>query len=169
MSNKEGDPVEVSDLEGFLRKCFNDQKLVLVDVETTRMLPLGENFCSLIVKIDAKVRKSDKTLEEDLHFIAKMINHTDQDFINWKTTLLKELYAYRILIPAYASLEKKLGHRQIVTDLFPKYIGHRYSLVDYDNEDNFINDHSMLVLENLRHTGYYTGNRFIGNFFFFYT
>ncbi|XP_014205548.1 uncharacterized protein LOC106637321 [Copidosoma floridanum] len=154
-------PIEIREFEPFLQKCLDCDHLVLVDYTATAMLPPGENFCSSIVKVDARVRKNTSPREEDvaLHFVAKTPDKSNRAVVDWVFTFRPEVFAYAEVVPAYREVEEKLGIEEPL-DFHPKFFGSRNSLEE-DNQDSVDQD-SMLLLENLGARGYYMVDKYVG-------
>ena len=154
--------VDIHDLEPLLRKNLNCKHLKVVDYVATKLLPLGENYCSILVKIDAKIRRNGNAQTERLQLAAKTINRVPRPIIEWSLVHKKEVFMYQELMPAYRDLEREVGVKENeLIDVLPKYIGHRHSL---DENSSEVDDHSLLLMENIKAKGYYNCNRHVGKF-----
>lgn len=143
-------------LEPLLRKSLGDKDLKVIDFQTSKFLPPGENYCSVIVKLNAKIRRGNGSEEEKLHLVAK--TRVENPLIIWSDILKKEVFMYAELMPAYRDLERAVGFEEKdLMDLLPKFMGHRYSITDID-------DDSLILLENLKEQGYDSGDRCVGEF-----
>ena len=152
----------IKDLQPFLQKCFSNKEFKILEYKSVNLLPLGENYCSLILKIDATVKKCKSSKEETLNLVAKKMAPID-NFANWYELLPKEVFAYTELFPMFQIIESEAGiEENAVIDILPLYIGHRFSLQDSTNTDVMMDEHSLLVMENLKVKGYFTGDKQIG-------
>ncbi|KAL2725790.1 uncharacterized protein V1477_018228 [Vespula maculifrons] len=147
-------------LQPLLRSTLGN-KLIVENYTTTSFLPPGENYGSTILAIDAIIRQEEKCERENLHMIAKMAPPTEfqRRVFNSPFTFRKEIFMYERLLPYYRIMEKEFGvNESELFDVIPKYYGSRLSLdpqVDFD-------DNAVILLENLKTRGYYTGKRDIG-------
>lgn len=157
MSNRE-EKINFKDLQSLLQKGLNNDVQVL-NVNATKFLPVGENYCSTMVKIDAIICRSNSTTKEKLYLVAKTIDKSEEPILDWKIAFKKEVFMYSEVIPAYRELEKKMGIQECeLFDILPKYYSHRYSL----KYDDVLDEDSVLLMENLKVQGFYTGNRYTG-------
>lgn len=162
---REEEEIEVRDFQSLLQKSFNNDQLRVVDFKATKLLPLGENYCSSMVKIDVTVIKDKNLKEERLNFVAKMMSKTERCFINWAEVFKKEVFMYDELLPAYRDLEREVGiDDDELIDILPRFIGYRNS-VDTSAGDS-IDEDSLLLMENIKSKGYDSGRRRVGRFLF---
>lgn len=145
-----------------LRKCLDNDQLEVISLRTTRLLPPGENHCSLLVKIDVTIQNGTNLQEEELNLVAKMMSKDEICFVNWPDVFKKEVFMYAELMPAYRDLEREVGiDEKDLFDILPKYVGYRNSLC-IDN--SLVDENSLLLMENVKTKGYDTGNRQVGKF-----
>lgn len=148
------------DLQSLLRQNLG-QSLIVTKYKTDSLLPPGENYGSTILSVHATIKKNEDAEEEDLFLIAKMAPPTDYQkrIFDSPFTFRKESYMYEIILPAYNQLERECGLKDDeLFKLLPKFYGMRLSLdpnVEFD-------DDAVMLLENLKTKGYYTGKRAIG-------
>lgn len=150
-------------LESLLRKSFSDKQLKVIDFAATKLLPAGENYCSIIIKLDASIKRGKSLQEEKLHLIAKTVNPNDKNpAVRWADVFEKEAFIYSELFPAYRDLERKIGiEEKDLINILPKYIGHRRTLKDIDD---VVDEDSLILMENIKVQGYDTENRLKGMF-----
>lgn len=142
-------------LRSILRKNFNDDQLDVLNFKTSKLLSVGENFSSEMIKLEVIVCKNESSDQEKLNFVAKTINPTD--VISWSDALRKEVFMYTELMPSYKVLQNEIGiENDRSIDILPKYIGH------YFGDNDKIDHGSFLMLENLKVSDYYTADRHIG-------
>lgn len=145
--------MDFKDLEPLLRRSYNDKNLKVLDFEATRLLPPGENYCSIMIKLNVRMRKNDGQ-EKTQHLVAKTPSPSENAVnIEWPLVFKKELYMYAELRPLYRELDKASGiDDNEVINVWPDYVGYRNSLdhgdkIDYD---------SLMLLENVKYQGFYT-------------
>lgn len=150
--------IEIRDLQGVLRKSLKDEQLLVTDYRASSLIPNGENYASMIVKLDIIIRrKSCRRKEEHLHLVAKTIRETLTPVMIWPEVLKKEVFAYLELIPMFRNFEKEMDIADNdLLDILPKYMGHRYSLTGKVGE---VDEHSLLLMENVKVQGYYVADR----------
>lgn len=158
----DGEIIEISlrELEPLLRSSLGEE-LILESYTTKEFLLPGENYGSTIMSVDAVIRRTENGEKENLHMIAKMVPRTkfQREIFKSSHTFWKEVSMYKTVNVAYRQLEKDHGiNENELFDILPKYYGSRYSLdpeVDFD-------DDAVILLENLKHCGYYIGRREVG-------
>lgn len=152
---------EIADLQSLLRKKMGED-LVVERHTAIDLLPPGENYGSLILKVDAVIKRDAKSNDdEELHLIAKIPPATQQqrDFFDSPFTFKKESFMYDTIIPRYKKFERDCGIDEAdVFDVGPEFYGSRLSLGDGEDFD----DNAVILMENLKVRGYYTGDRYVG-------
>lgn len=155
--------LDFKNLSSILRKSLADISIEVTDFSAKNFMPLGENFGSVMIKLDVTVtRKADGSNKktENLHLVAKTVNPSERPILSWPVTARKEVFIFSKLLPAYRNLEREMGYQENqLIDLLPKYYGHRKSLIDSSPE---FDDDSFFLMENMKLLGYYNGNKKIG-------
>ncbi|XP_053973277.1 uncharacterized protein LOC128873604 [Hylaeus volcanicus] len=159
-SDKEVKEIVLRDVEPVLRQKLGNH--VTVENFTTEiLLPPGENYGSMILKVTVQVRNEITGKKEDLHLIAKMLPPTEFQrlIFNSLETIKKEVFMYETIMPTYNKVELEAGIKQNdLFDVVPKFYGFRLS-----SQPNVeLNDDAVILLDNLKNKGYYTGERTIG-------
>ncbi|XP_043280359.1 uncharacterized protein [Venturia canescens] len=145
-------------LDSLLNKKLG-KDLELIEYTATSLLPPGENYGSLILKVDAKIRMGEKREEiREVNLIAKIppLTQRQRDFFDSPYTFDKERFMYEEILPTYRKFEEDCG----ISDLFdigPDFYGSRLSLVG-----DVFDDDAVILMENLKTRGYYTGDRYCG-------
>lgn len=121
----------------------------LVKVETERLTAPGENFGSVMLKLDITLRNDDK--EETLYAVAKKIPETEffRKVFKIGVTFKNEVAFYTRVLPTLRNFQRENGDENLL-DCFADFYGARCSLkenVDVVDED------AVLVLENLFRSG----------------
>ncbi|KAL7286200.1 hypothetical protein TKK_0019534 [Trichogramma kaykai] len=138
----------IKDLESLLREHV-DPRLRLLDFTSDNLLPDGENYSSIIVKIEASVRIGDDR-EENLSLVAKTVpqgGHKTQ--VKTVISFSKEIFIFESLMPAFKGLDPTI-------DVLPKFYGGRLTL---DEESEHNDEDIVLLMENLKTKGYHTKDR----------
>lgn len=151
--------IDFHDLEALLQQGLGNDELKLVDHHLEFLLPTGENYSSLVVKIDATIHRKENAEKENLHIVAKAKIPSSEFLDIWTISMKREIFAYIKLLPMYKNIEKEAGvHETDLIDIIPKYMGHRIS---FEKEGNYDKD-CLILLENLKVKGYYNCDRHIG-------
>lgn len=140
-------------------KPYLGKNVKIVKSNVQRLTQPGENYGSLMLSVDITV-VDDEDHEETIHVVAKMCppNSWLQKMFNTPVTFKKEESVYSEISVALKAFEKKYGLSKM-TYYFPKYYGSRLSLNPNKSE---VDDDAVLLIENLKPRGYYTGDRFEG-------
>ncbi|XP_014237227.1 uncharacterized protein LOC106659292 isoform X1 [Trichogramma pretiosum] len=154
------EPLPLQDLDGLLQQSLKD----VTDVQVKSWKHLtdpGENFGSLILSIEASVKRESGE-HETLHLVCKMPPKSEYllDLFNSPLAFKKELYFYKTIAPAFLELQKKsgLGDNELIK-LFPHLYGGRMNIT---NEGEKFDEQAAIVLENLNFSGYSTKDRITG-------
>ncbi|XP_017004728.2 uncharacterized protein [Drosophila takahashii] len=148
----------IHDLSEVLEPHFPGARLL--SYRTSSLTQPGDNYGSVLMAIQAQLQRSDGELFEE-QLVAK-VPPTDPkywQFFQPERTCLTENAVYKILAPALANLQDEAGipaERQFSG--FSRYYGSRVSL---DSDSLKVDQNAVLVLENLRSSGYVSGKRLI--------
>lgn len=96
--------VNFENLASILQENTNDKSLKIIDYFATSFIPIGENFGSIMIKLDVTIETNGKI--EKLHLVAKTIHPSDNPIISWPLAVKKEVFIFEKLIPAYRNLER---------------------------------------------------------------
>lgn len=135
------------------------QGATLVSYESRYLTKPGDNYGSIMLTIDAKVKKTNDIVE-DLPLIAKLPPLTND--LYWQLfkperTCRTENSVYKYLAPELEKLQLEAG--VLPTELFdgfPRYYGSRISLTA---DETKVDRDAVLVQENVTVCGYKPGNR----------
>lgn len=130
---------------------YTGRSKTIVRTNISRLTLPGENYCSLMLKLDVTLRSTDNADEEILHIVAKCINKTDSDYFNFIGPLQfkKEIGFYTEIIPALERLQIQQGLEEVF-NIFPKVLAFRNNLHGLNQE---IDEHAVILLENLKEIG----------------
>ncbi|KAL7286198.1 hypothetical protein TKK_0019532 [Trichogramma kaykai] len=153
------EPIVLRQPEQLLRQVLG-RDLIVVDCQQVPLLPPGENYASLMLKVDVVVKKKPDADNERLELVAKMAPGTSlqQRIVKITAAWKKEIYIFKELIPQYRELQREVGvAEKDLIDILPKYYGSRLSL-DLNERDKADLD-AVLLMENLKSIGYDTYDR----------
>ncbi|XP_066148489.1 uncharacterized protein [Euwallacea fornicatus] len=122
------------------------------------LLPPGENYGSVMYKVDFKVRKGRRT--EEHHAVAKCTptNQITQELFNIKETFKAEIAWYTTVIPTLRKFAKDRGLDRDM-DFFQEFYGARISL---DPRSDTVDLDGVILTENLKQRGFYNIDRHVG-------
>ena len=150
--------VVLRDLQGLLRKSIGGEVEVL-EYETRNLLPKGENYGSTMLKVDAVIKRTKSSPKEDLALVAKMIPSTEfhRERLNITASFAKEIYVFDKILPTYREIERDAGVQETqLVDLLPKFYGGRLTM---NGDEDRADEDAVMVMENIKVTGYYTNDR----------
>jgi hypothetical protein len=119
----------------------------------------GDNYSSTMLTVDAVLQQYSKT-PHTLALVAKLLPPTKFlcEVINIDVTFRKEVNAYTLVFPEFYRLQRQ---REIpeseILDVFPKLYGARIN--KYGDRDEKADETALLLLDNLKVSGYETGDR----------
>ncbi|CAG9815488.1 unnamed protein product [Phaedon cochleariae] len=153
---------KVIDIHRILQKSIKDE-FEIVYQETKSLTTPGEHYGSIMLAVDVKIKFSKDGSEKVLNLVAKLqpANEMLRAAFDVQTTFKKEVLCYTVMIPALIAFQKefKVPEERSISNLFPKCYGARFSL---DENSNQVDDGAVIIFENLKQQGYYTGDRLVG-------
>lgn len=156
-------PPALRDLQGLLRESSLGKDVVVIDYQTSMLLPKGENYSSTMLKVDTLIKKTKDSPEEEMHLVAKMIPMDVFQTKHMKMTVSfkKEIFVIDTLGSAYRQLEVEAGVKEEdLLDIFPKFYAGR--LTKSEETPDEVDADAVMLMENLKVHGYDTMNRFHG-------
>ncbi|XP_060529522.1 uncharacterized protein LOC132703962 [Cylas formicarius] len=147
--------IKIANIEELIKNYISG---VVIEENVTRLTAPGENYGSLMLKVDLKVRNGDGV--KTYHLVAKCVppNKTVQESFNTKETFRNEIAWYSTIIPTLQDFQREKGISNVM-DFFAKYYGGRVSL-DPDSED--FDEDGVLLVENLVAAGFQCEDRLRG-------
>lgn len=151
--------VVLRDLQSVLRQELGDD-LIVVNFTTQLLLPPGENYGSTMLAVVAEIKKNNVNTNriETLNLVAKMLPPTDfqRKIFDSGFTFRKECFLYTDILPRYKKLEIEFGVKEEdIFDIGAKFYGAKIA----SSPDIDFDDDAVILLENLKVRGYYTGDR----------
>lgn len=122
----------------------------IINSKVTRLTAPGENFGSVMLGVDLRIKNSEGT-EEDVHLVAKMLPDTEmfRKIFNIQVTFINELRFYDTIVPTLKEFQREQGVSEII-DCFAELYGARTSLNPNSTE---VDDDAVLIIENLKISG----------------
>lgn len=123
---------------------------IITDIKTAPLIAKGENFGSILIKLDVKVKNQKSNTEEEINCVAKFIPEQEflQKLFDVQNTVRNEIRFYNELIPSLQAFQKENGAEEVI-DFFPKFYGGRLNLTGNETVD----EDSVIILENLITSG----------------
>ncbi|XP_060531086.1 uncharacterized protein LOC132704829 [Cylas formicarius] len=146
---------DIKNLEELLASHLHRE---IVDKKITRLTAPGENYGSLMLKVDLTVKNGDRT--EEIHAAAKCVppNEAIQKMFNTQVTFRNEIAWYTIIIPTIQRFLRENNVR-FSANFFTELYGARISL----NKDSAtVDEDGVILFENLTKSGYRNDDRHIG-------
>ncbi|XP_033165496.1 uncharacterized protein LOC117144447 [Drosophila mauritiana] len=130
----------------------------LLNYKTSSLTKPGDNYGSVLLAIHARLQKPNgESFEEQLVAKVPPIDPKYWQFFQPERTCLTENAVYKILAPALAVLQDEAGvPAESQFKGFPRFYGCRESL---ESNSSKVDHNAVLVLENLRSSGYVSGQR----------
>ncbi|XP_018562289.1 uncharacterized protein LOC108904286 isoform X2 [Anoplophora glabripennis] len=143
-------------LDQLLNGYIGDSKSI-VDTKYSRLTGPGENYGSILLKVDITLENKKDNSREELHTVAKLIPEDEffQKIFNVQVSCKVEISFYDTIVPTLQRFQKEKGVQQVM-DFFPKMYASRLNLNDSDTVDQ----NAVLLLENLIEAGYKNVDRF---------
>lgn len=143
---------EIKNLEQLLSQCIEPNKKV-ISTKVGRLTPPGENYLSLVLKVEATLLNEDTGKEEQFSGVAKCLlppKEGNEMFVEFgKNNYRTELVFYTEIIPTLQKFAKDRGLKRN-TDIFPKLLAYRANL---HGENDEVDADSVLLLENMAVNG----------------
>lgn len=143
---------KISKLDQLLHKYIGGKKIIKTEV--SRLTAPGENYGSILYKVDITLENDDKSREE-LHTVAKTLPQDEffRKMFNIQVTCKTEIAFYDTVVPTLQRFAEEGGLRGRM-DIFPRMYGGRINL----NGSDVVDDDAVLLLENLKSEGRYLQN-----------
>ncbi|XP_069679417.1 uncharacterized protein [Periplaneta americana] len=146
------------DLESLLSQQF-DLSVKFSSYNVQALTQPGDNYSSTMLAVDVILSNNSKK-HQKLSLVAKLMPPTKflREVINIDVTFRKEVNTYMLVFPEFYNLQRENGiPENEILDVFPKLYGSRINrLGDIHKKAD---DSAILLLENLKISGYTTGDR----------
>lgn len=142
----------------FLTNFFG-QKYKIIEATVTPLTKPNENYLSIMLKVDVRLKKDENSIEENLNLVAKCVKSSN-DFVKhvFRTAFMNEILFYKETVPALQDFQRERGIEQVL-DVFPKFYGGQ---MNKNNTTNYIDEDAIILLENLKTDGYGNIDRHLG-------
>ncbi|KAJ9592871.1 hypothetical protein L9F63_015449 [Diploptera punctata] len=157
--NKINVELKKEDLEKLLSQELHSD----IKVEKFSFTPLtkpGDNYGSTILAVEVFYYTHENSHLQKLPIVAKLVPESPflRKAFNIEITFNKEVRAYTLVAPEFYKLQKEKGiPENEMLDVFPKYYGSRSNKQDDINME--ADDSAVLLMENLKSSGYEIGDR----------
>ncbi|KAJ8984930.1 hypothetical protein NQ317_012180 [Molorchus minor] len=143
--------------EGLVKDIIGKKKSV-ADVKITRLTAPGENYLSIILKVDYVIKNEENGSEEELNAVAKIMptEGFSKDF--YEHSYNNEAAFYNNIVPTLQDFQREQGLDKVI-DLFPKFLNCRKNLNGNDGE---VDEDSVILMENIQKLGYQNVDRRAG-------
>lgn len=142
---------KIQNLEELLTQFLGSKKKI-VSSDISRLTPPGENYLSVVLKVDVVLRDEETGIEENMRGVGKCIHSSDvhESMVRYgKMNYNSEKIWYTIIVPTLENfLKEERFDRNF--DLFPKLIAYRANLHGKNDE---VDSDSILLMENLTADG----------------
>lgn len=143
--------VEIRNLEELLVPYIGEKKKV-ISSDVSHFTAPGENYISVVLKVDAVIEDGETGKQETLHGVGKCIHTSNINEILvflGKESYKREQFWYTEIIPVLQNFAKEKGLSRNF-DLFPRVIAYRANLI---GEKDVVDEDSILLIENLAPLG----------------
>lgn len=138
---------EIKNLQELLSQYVGPHKKI-ISSEISKLTAPGENYLSVVLKVDVVVRDETTGKEEKVNAVGKCLHSNDvhQMLRNFgKKNYETELAFYTEILPTLQEFVKEKGLKRNF-DIFPKLIAYRPNL---NGETDEVDENSILLMENL--------------------
>ncbi|XP_053985536.1 uncharacterized protein LOC128879975 [Hylaeus volcanicus] len=152
------EPLPVLNLDSVLAQSLG-RDVQIKNLEWRPLTAPGDNFGSIMLAVDVTVTRANET--ETLNLVAKLPPTSTYllQLFNSPVTFKKELLFYSVMAKEFEELQLECGLKEeSLSIIAPKYFGGRLGLRNPDQFD----DQALIVLENLKYSGYTTEDRLMG-------
>lgn len=143
--------VEIKNLQNIFQEYVGSNKK-LISSEISPLTAPGENYLSVMLKVDAVLKDEETGKEEVVHAVGKCIHSSgvhqfllDIEKVNYKN----EMAFYTEIIPTLQNFAKEKGLKKDF-DIFPTLFAHRANLLGNSDE---VDENSILLMENMKVNG----------------
>ncbi|XP_066998749.2 uncharacterized protein [Anabrus simplex] len=137
--------------------------LIVKECKYTPNTKPGENYGSVMLALEITICHTESSLSETLNVVAKFAPPTDflQSVFDFKNTFCKEMNLYKLVGPEIENMQKEseIPDEEIL-NVLAKFYGAQTSL--RGDLDITADDNAVLLLENLKVSGYKMADRLSG-------
>lgn len=139
--------IEIKNLSDIIKLNSNT---VITNTKSAPLIPKGENFGSILVKLDITLKNKETSSEEQVNYVAKLIPREEYLLSRFdvQNTVNKEIKFYNEVVPSLQAFQQENGIQNVI-DCFPKFFGGRLNL----NGSREVDHNSAIILENLISAG----------------
>lgn len=144
-------PVEIKNLQELLSQYVGPKKKI-ISSDVSNLMALGENYLSVVLKVDVLLQDEETGKEEKLSGVAKTIpsgGMFDRMIDFGKMNYNNERIWYTDVVPTLTNFAREKGFVRNL-DIFPRLIAFRANL---HGENDEVDLDSVLLMENLQIQG----------------
>ncbi|XP_057657284.1 uncharacterized protein LOC130894446 [Diorhabda carinulata] len=147
----------IRDIQTILKNKLDIEKITKIDI--TRLTAPGENYGSLILKLDIYLNSVNSVDEEIVKLVAKKIpvEQILRENFNIQITFKNEVGLYETVLPILQDFQRSHGIQNVINSV-PKFFGARLNL---DGNEEVTED-AVIILENLTAKGFSNVERTTG-------
>ncbi|CAG9833657.1 unnamed protein product [Diabrotica balteata] len=144
-------------LREFIREIFSKDYEVTKESITSLTKP-GDNFLSIMLKVEVILKKRDDGCEKKLNAVAKCVKNSNE-FVKslFPTAFKNEIRFYKEIVPTLQNFQQERGIEDVL-DMFPEFYGARIN----NNGSDKVDDKAVILLEDLKFDGYINVDRHEG-------
>lgn len=143
--------MEIKKLQELLSQYIGPNKKV-VSSEISNLTAPGDNYLSVVLKVDIVLKDESTAEEETIHAVGKFIHSTNVNTVLQnaaKKGYKNESVFYSNIVPALQNFAKERGFQRDF-DIFPRLIAFRPNL---HGENDEVDENSILLMENIKTLG----------------
>lgn len=141
---------EIKNIENLLAQFIEPHEKV-VSVNMNRLTPPGENYLSLVLKLDVILLNEETGKQKQFSGVAKCFNPregNEEEFKEFETgNYNSELTFYKEIIPLLKDFTNK---NKLELDIFPKMVAYRSNL---HGKNDHVDEDGVILLENMKLEG----------------
>lgn len=141
---------KIKNIENLLAQFVKPYEKV-ISITMDRLTPPGENYLSLVLKLDVVLLNEETGIQNIFSGVAKCFNpheENDKELKEFETgNYISELTFYKEIIPILQDFTQKRG---LNFDIFPKLVAYRSNL---HGKNDDVDQDGVIVLENMKIQG----------------
>ncbi|CAH2008422.1 unnamed protein product [Acanthoscelides obtectus] len=143
------DAPKIEKIEDLVSQYIDKHKKI-IKTSISRLTQPGDNYGSEMMRVDM-VLKDEKSKEEELHVVAKMIPESDffKEIFNVQVSFVSEMRFYDTVVPVLEDFRRRQGAK--VKDIYPKFYGGRKNL---NGMEGPVDANAVLLMDNIKTKGF---------------
>lgn len=139
----------IEKIEKITDLLYTYENYSLIDQKLSRLTIAGENYGSLMLAVEIRLKNKKTEDEKVLKTVAKLIPPTVflQKLFNIQVSFTTEIALYEIIVPTLQNFRRKFGVDDM--KIFSRTYGSRINL----NGTDTVDENAVLLMENLKVSG----------------